>query len=398
MATELDMRVHSTRLPLDAGFRRFGHTRKIRRIRLALSFSLMFSIGIVGCDPSGGGDAAGGMITDPSGLERVTQTMVAPPLLPEHEQVATGDPKVVQVRLVSEEKLVEIAPDGTKIWALTFNGSIPGPMIVVHQYDFVELTLVNPAGSEQPHNIDLHAATGSLGGAGLTLVEPGQEAVFRFQATKAGVFVYHCAPSGVMIPFHVVSGMNGAIMVLPRDGLRDDQGRQVTYDKAYYIGEQDFYIPKDGEGAYQEYASPAAGLFDMVEVMKTLTPTHVVFNGAAGALTGDLALTASVGENVLFIHSQANRDSRPHLIGGHGDLVWRGGTFSDPPATGLETWFVPGGSAVAALYEFKQPGLYVYLSHNLIEATVLGAALHVSVEGEWDNNLMEQLQAPGPIN
>ena len=124
----------------------------------------------------------------------------------------------------------------------------------------------------------------------------------------------------------------------------------------------------------------------MLEVMKTLTPTHVVFNGVVGALTGDKALTADVGDKVLFLHSQANRDSRPHLIGGHGDLVWTRGSFGDKPATNLETWFVPGGSAVAMLYEFKQPGLYVYLSHNLIEAIMLGAAAHVNVEGDWDDN------------
>jgi nitrite reductase (NO-forming) len=299
--------------------------------------------------------------------------------------------------MVIEEKQIEIDQLGTKIWALTFNGSVPGPLIVVHQYDFVELTLVNPSTNTLQHNIDLHAATGELGGAGLTLVNPGQEVTMRFQAIKPGVFVYHCAPGGVMIPFHVVSGMNGAIMVLPRDGLRDASGEQVKYDRAYYIGEQDFYIPKDENGTYKSYSSPAEGLADTMEVMRTLTPTHVVFEGAVGALTGDHALTAAVGEKVLFIHSEANRDSRPHLIGGHGDLVWNGGSFADKPATNLETWFVPGGSATAALYQFRQPGLYVYLSHNLIEAVLLGALAHVNVTGEWDNNLMEQVSAPGPI-
>jgi nitrite reductase (NO-forming) len=48
-------------------------------------------------------------------------------------------------------------------------------------------------------------------------------------------------------------------------------------------------------------------------------------------------------------------------------------------------------------YEFRQPGLYVYLSHNLIEAILLGAAAHVKVVGEWDNNLMEQVKKPGHI-
>ena len=79
-------------------------------------------------------------------------------------------------------------------------------------------------------------------------MNPGDEVVLRFKATKPGVFVYHCAPGGIMIPLHVVSGMNGAIMVLPREGLKDADGNLVEYDKAFYIGEQDYYIPKDADG------------------------------------------------------------------------------------------------------------------------------------------------------
>lgn len=371
---------------------------KSNRTRWWLIFlGIGLSLFMFGCTSSGD-DADASAVTSAAGLERVTQTLVSPPFLPEHEQVATGVPKVVQVRLIVEEKLIEVEPGGAKIWAMTYNGTIPGPAIVVHQYDYVEITLVNPATNTLQHNIDLHAATGALGGGELTLVNPGEEATFRFQATKAGVFIYHCAPGGVMIPLHVVSGMNGVIVVLPRDGLKDAKGELVTYDKAYFIGEQDYYIPKDEDGAYKEYDSPAAGLGDMLEVMRTLTPSHVVFNGSVGALTGDSALTADVGDRVLFIHSQANRDSRPHLIGGHGDFVWEGGSLGDKPATDLETWFVAGGSATAMLYEFKQPGLYVYLNHNLIEAVLLGAAAHINVEGEWDNNLMEQISSPRPIN
>ncbi len=330
-------------------------------------------------------------------LKTVTQKLVTPPLVPEHNQVAEGSPKIVKVKLVISEKLMTIDNQGTKIWAMTFNGSIPGPLIVVHQNDYVELTLVNPKTNSLPHNIDLHAATGAMGGAGLTLVAPGQDVVLRFKATKQGVFTYHCAPGGTMVPWHVVSGMNGAIMVLPRDGLKDAKGNPVKYDKAYFIGEQDFYIPKDNQGRYKTYSTPIAGFNDMLAVMRKLTPTHVVFNGKEGSLTGENALTAKVGETVLIVHAQANRDTRPHLIGGHADLVWQRGSFSNKPLSDLETWFVPGGSATAMLYTLKQPGLYVYLSHNLIEAFLLGAAAHINVSGEWDNNLMKQVKKPGPI-
>jgi len=104
-----------------------------------------------------------------------------------------------------------------------------------------------------------------------------------------------------------------------------------------------------------------------------------------------------VGETVMFIHAQANRDTRPHLIGGHGDYVWPNGSFNDPPRTNLETWFVPGGAAGAMIYKFRQPGTYVYLNHNLIEAFILGAKAEVKVTGKWNNDLMEQLMEPTRI-
>ena len=332
-----------------------------------------------------------------SALKRVKLELVAPPFVPAHEQTAGLTPVVVEVRLEVEEKEIEVSR-GVFVQAMTFNGSVPGPLIVVHQDDYVELTLVNPATSVFLHNIDFHASTGAMGGGELSKVAPGQEVVFRFKATKPGVFVYHCAPGGPMVPYHVVTGMNGAIMVLPRDGLTDQDGKPVRYDRAYYIGEQDFYIPTDEKGKFKRYENAVFAMADTLNVMKGLVPSHIVFNGAMGALTGDGALKASVGENVLFIHSQANRDSRPHLIGGHGDLVWDGGSFSDPPVTNRETWFIPGGAAVAMMYEFRQPGLYAYLNHNLIEAFMLGAAAHVQVEGEWDDNLMKQVKEPSAIS
>src|SRR5665213_3595707 len=69
-------------------------------------------------------------------LKHVTEELVAPPFLPAFAQVATGDPVIVDIKLVIQEKKLQIAPDAT-IWALTYNGSVPGPMIVVHQDDYV---------------------------------------------------------------------------------------------------------------------------------------------------------------------------------------------------------------------------------------------------------------------
>ena len=335
----------------------------------------------------------GASATDVAKLPRSKVKLVDPPFVHAHEQVATGGPKVVEFEMIIAEKKIVLDDAGTETFAFTFNGTVPGPLMVVHEGDYVELTLVNVATNELLHNIDFHSATGALGGAKLTDVSPGEKVVLRWKATRPGVFVYHCAPEG-MVPWHVTAGMNGAIMVLPRDGLKDHQGKPLKYDRVYYVGEQDFYVPRDETGKFKRYESAGESHEDVQKAMRTLVPSHVVFNGRVGALTGKNALASKVGETVLIVHSQANRDTRPHLIGGHGDYVWATGKFRNPPERDLETWFIPGGCAGAALYTFLQPGIYAYVNHNLIEAFELGAAGHFRVEGEWNDDLMKQVVGP----
>lgn len=326
-------------------------------------------------------------------LKRVKQVLVPAPNVPKHSLKAPDEARIVEVEMTIQEKEIEVEP-GVFMWAFTFEGHVPGPMIVVHEGDYVELTLRNHPSNQLVHNIDFHASTGALGGGELTVVAPGQEVVLRFKAIKPGVFIYHCAPGGAMIPWHVVHGMNGAIAVLPKEGLKDKNGKQLTYDKAFYIGEQDFYIPKDKDGNYKRYDIAPSSFGDDKEVMDKLIPTHIVFGESVGQLTGDNALKSKVGETIMIYHSQANRRSFPHLIGGHGEYVWERGNLADTPAEGLETWHITAGSAGAAMYTFKQPGTYTYLNHNLIESVNLGALAQIRVDGEWNNDLMEQVKAP----
>lgn len=337
--------------------------------------------------------------------ESVDQVLVDPPFLPVHEQVASGPPKIVNITLEIVEREVEIAP-GVFVWQMAFNNHVPGPMPVVHQWDWVNLTLKNgttdtvrfgTTSNQLAHNIDFHAATGAMGGGSLTIVAPGQEVGLRWRAVNAGVFVYHCAPGGEMVPYHVTTGGNGAILVLPREGLRDGYGNPVTYDKAFYFGEQDYYVPMNEDGTSKRYANFAAQMPDWVEAMRSLIPTHIAFNGEYGALTADIRLEAEVGETVLMLHSQANNPSFPHLIGGHGTWVWPYGKFNNQPDEGLESWDVVAGGTAAAVYTFEQEGTYAYLNHNLIKAFLYDAKAFIHVTGGWDDELMTNSFPARPI-
>jgi nitrite reductase (NO-forming) len=162
----------------------------------------------------------------------------------------------------------------------------------------------------------------------------------------------------------------------------------VRYDRAFYFGEQDYYIPMNADGTSRRFASFTEQMVPMLEVMRGLIPTHIAFNGSYGALTEDVRLEAEVGETILMLHSQANNTSYPHLIGGHGDWVWPDGKFNNQPDEGLESWHVVAGGTAAAVHTFQQDGVYAYLNHNLIKAFLYDAKAFIHVTGGWDDALM----------
>ena len=176
--------------------------------------------------------------------------LVPAPALPEIPD-CTGEPRNVRFTLETLEVVGEIAP-GVSFKFLTFNGAVPAPAIVVCLGDWVEVTLKNLAGNRFAHNVDFHAATGALGGGSASIVGPGQQTTFRFQALKEGAFVYHCAIAPIVM--HVTSGMYGSIIVLPKGGLPD-------VDKEFYLMEGDFYTePSAAEAETPMIPGSARGL------------------------------------------------------------------------------------------------------------------------------------------
>ena len=43
-------------------------------------------------------------------LPRIKQELVAPPNAPKHDQAVSGGPRIVEVRMETQEKLIEVAP------------------------------------------------------------------------------------------------------------------------------------------------------------------------------------------------------------------------------------------------------------------------------------------------
>ncbi len=69
---------------------------------------------------------------------------VAPASCIAHTQKAEVGPEGCRVHPQHQEKKIIVDDAGTEVHAMTFNRLGPGPMMVVHQDDYVELTLINP--------------------------------------------------------------------------------------------------------------------------------------------------------------------------------------------------------------------------------------------------------------
>lgn len=289
--------------------------------------------------------------------------------------------QVVRVDLYTDELVAEMMPEVTyQYW--TYNSKVPAPFIRVREGDTVEINLRHgKAGSEHSehsqhtaaqhaaaghsaHSIDLHAAIGEGGGAPLMQVGQGEEKSFRFKATRAGIYVYHCASSHV--PTHIANGMYGMILVEPLEGL-------AKVDREFYVMQGEFYTHgKFGEKGFQS--------FDKDKLLAE-HPEYFLFNGRVKSLTGDRALKAKVGEKIrLFVGVGSHIASNFHIIGTIFDKLYKDGAITSPPLKNVQTTTIAAGSAVMIEFTAEVAGKYLLVDHNLTRAIDKGALAELIIE------------------
>ncbi len=283
----------------------------------------------------------------------------------------------VIVELETNEITKELA-GGVQYHFWTFGGDVPGPFIRVREGDLVEMRVQNHPSSMLPHNIDLHAVTGTGGGAEASLVVPGKQAAFTFRAIKPGLWVYHCATAPVGL--HVANGMYGLILVEPKDGM-------PRVDREFYVMQSEFYTA----GAFN---APGLQDFDLDKAIDE-EPEYVVFNGRVGSMTGENRLKAKVGERVRFFvgNGGPNLTSSFHLIGEMFDNVYgEGGT--DVSQRNVQTTVVPPGGSAIVDFVLDVPGRYTLVDHALFRAFNKGAVGILEATGPENTDIFAGQTTP----
>jgi nitrite reductase (NO-forming) len=260
-----------------------------------------------------------------------------------------SDERVHRLTLTVRETVVEVAPGVTQtLW--TYNGSAPGPTLHGRVGDVFVITLVNDGSIG--HSIDFHA--GSLApDRPMRTIQPGERLTYRFTATRAGVWMYHC--STMPMSAHIANGMFGAVVIEP-EGL-------PPVDRSYLVVQSELYLGPDG------------GPVD-AEKLAAEDPDAVVFNGYAFQYDAR-PLAARVGERVRVwvLDAGPNRATSFHVVGGQFDTTWAEGAYLLRPGRGRRA--ADGGAQSLALQPaqggfvelaFPEPGHYPFVSHVMVDA------------------------------
>jgi len=293
--------------------------------------------------------------------------LTSPPNVPPPTGKRKAKKLIVDMEILEQEGEMT---NGVKYMYWTFGGTVPGSFIRTKIGDEVEFHLKNHPDNKLPHNIDLHAVTGPGGGAESSFVAPGREKVFSFKTLNPGLFVYHCATAPVGM--HIANGMYGLILVEPEEGLPD-------VDKEYYIMQGDFYTKGD-------YGDRGLQPFDMQKAVDE-DADYVVFNGKVGAMTGDNAITANVGETVrLYVgNGGPSLVSSFHVIGEIFDRVRIEG--GDMINKNIQTTLIPAGGAAIVEFKVDVPGSLILVDHSIFRAFNKGALAMLNVSGDENKTI-----------
>jgi nitrite reductase (NO-forming) len=192
--------------------------------------------------------------------------------------------------------------------------------------------------------------------------------------------VYHCATPSV--PAHIANGMYGLILVEPEGGL-------PRVDREYYVMQGEFYTKG-------KTLAPGLQALDAAKLTGE-RPEYVVFNGKMGALLGEGAVKANVGETVrLYVgNGGPNLISSFHVIGEIFDTVYPEGALGGgAPARNVQTTLVPAGGAAIVEMTVQVPGRFLLVDHSIVRAMEKGALGVLEVAGAEQPGIFKTL-VPG---
>lgn len=241
------------------------------------------------------------------------------------------------------EKINHSILDDLVIEAMGYNGSTPGPVIVIKKGECIELTVENRL--DRPTALHVHGLSKPNSQDGAPDIEPstpkimpGESYTYRFIAWQAGTFFYHSTMED-----QTARGLMGAFIVLPEDEYI--MHRDIPY-KDYILVLQEWEIPQPSLGkVYPGVYKP--NKFDR-------NPNFFTINGKAFPNTSPLYTRMGETIRVRFI----NKSSASHTMHTHGHDFTVVSVDGFPRNELDDTIDVPSGRRVDIEVYSNNPGIW----------------------------------------
>lgn len=283
--------------------------------------------------------------------------------------VTAAEAKTVKVTLTAKEVPTVIDNKGTTQMSWTFDGDVPGPVVRATVGDTVDFTLINEKTNKNSHSIDFHAARVNVLDQ-FAPIKPGETKHFTFEATKTGVFYYHCgAPNMAQ---HIARGMFGVIIVDPKKYSKEFP----EPDREYVLIQSELYPNVD------DVDSIMAGKWSNVVFNGTILKYDPVHDPNA---TKTLVAKPNELVRVYFVNAGPHEFSAFHPIAG----IWERAYPSGNPQNvmyGLQTMTVGPGDAAAFDLISPVPGGNAIVTHSL-KAALTGAIAVIVFDDNADPSM-----------
>ncbi len=275
--------------------------------------------------------------------------------------------------LITSENDVLI-DDGVVFRAWTFNGTVPGPLILVEEGDVVEIEIKNEG--KYTHGASIHAAntqTSLFVGS----IPPGESRKLVFKADFPGVYMYHCAPGGHGILTHTLAGMYGMIVVEPKTvkyRLEERLGKEPDI-KVFLVQHEVYANGKDFTDG---------------------KPIYVLFNGRVFRYLTE-PIKARPGDYVrfYFLNVGPNLVASFHAVGGIWEYVYHGGNPNNVEE-GLQTVTVGPTDSYVVEWRVPSEGNFLLVTHAFGTQTLKGAAGYLSAKVDNVRDSLILPQGPQP--
>jgi nitrite reductase (NO-forming) len=253
-----------------------------------------------------------------------------------------------KVTLHATEQVLEVAP-GVKQMMWSFNGEVPGPILRGKVGDTFEVTLVNDG--KAGHSIDFHASQTPMD-VDMRTIQPGESLVYRFRATRSGMWMYHCGTAPVL--HHIGNGMYGAVVIDPPD--------LALVDREYAFVQSEIYAGT---------STDVASLDDMLAERWGA----VVLNGYANQYEVRPIITAKPGERVRIwvLDAGPSENTAFHIVGAQWHTVFKEGAYllrpDNPERGGSQTLDLQPSQGGFVELTFPADGTYAMVTHKFASAS-----------------------------